>query len=183
VSEEMFSIAKLANKLNVSRQTIYNKIDELQLELEPYIVTTKNVKHYKIEAVTIIKNSIKSQPDKSINKSIKNTINADYNQVLEGLRDLQVNYTSNLLDQIKQLENQIREKDSQLNEKDKQFENQLKVKDSQLSEKDKQLNNKDELLRNFQILLKNEQENIKLLKEDNKKNANTIWNRLFGKQK
>jgi hypothetical protein len=164
VNEKIFSIADLSNEIGVSRQTIYNKIDELELELKEYVVDTKNVKHYKAEAINIIKNSIKNQPIRKY-KTIRNNKDDEYS-------DLKEIYTSNLLNQIKHLEDQIKEKD-------KLMEDQLKTKDKQLEEKDKQLNNKDEIIKNFQILLKNEQENnLKLL--ETKKDS--ILERIFGKK-
>jgi predicted DNA-binding protein YlxM (UPF0122 family) len=180
---ELFSIKKIADQLNVSRQTIYNKIDELQLELNKYLIVKNNVKYLKLEAIDIIKDNIKNQLDKSIKNT--NDLNSDYKEALNGFKELHVNYTSNLHDQIKHLQSQVNEKDNQLNEKDKQLNN----KDIQLIEKDKQLNSKDELLRNFQFLLKNEQENnIKLLENntkllESKTNKDTIWNKIFGSKK
>jgi transcriptional antiterminator len=189
VDSGFLSIASLANQLQVSRQTIYNKLDELEGELKEYIIVEKNIKYLKTEAIDIIKDSIKFQPNK-LNHNIKNDLKSEYKEALEGFKELQVNYISGLLDQIKQLKNQVDEKNDQLVKNDKQLivkDNQISEKDRQISEKDKQLNikdkqlnNKDELLRNFQILLKSEQQNIKLLQE---KNSRSIWSKIFGDKK
>jgi len=178
MDNELFLITKVASKLNVSRQTIYNKVDELQEQLEKHIVIKDNVKYLKVEGINIIKDNIKIQTIKSKNKSSNepknksnNDLNIDYKKFTENIKDLQVNYICSLQDQIKQLENQVN------------------AQGKQLTEKDKQLDSKDELLRNFQILLKNEQENnIKLLENntkilESKTEKITIWNKLFGTQK
>jgi hypothetical protein len=177
---DYINIQDVAKQLNISRMTVYNKLKnrEIYKELKPHLKTIKKVRYFDNKGIELlkkhitVKDSSKTENEIDSNNDLDDNSNDEYKKLSEGIKDLQVNFINNLKDQIKQLQNQV-------NEKDKQIMEHLK----QLNTKDKQLDNKDELLRNFQVLLKNEQENIKLLKEDNKKNANTIWNRLFGKQK
>jgi hypothetical protein len=144
---------EVAKQLKVSHTTIYNRLKDENIyeELKPHIKKIKNVMCIDNQGIELLKKYVTS-------KEINNKKDVNFT---EGMKNLQINFITNLQEQNKQLQNQI-------------------------EEKDKQLNAKDELLRNFQILLKNEQENIKLLKDSNDKKTttiNSIWNKLFGKEK
>jgi hypothetical protein len=135
-----YTITESAKLLNVSRLTIYKKIEKLK-ELKPHIKIKNNTKYLNDKALEIIKNSIKQPNQQNISDKKKHAVS----------ESVQKEYLTSLKNQIAQLEKH----------------NDLLV--DQLNEKDKQLNNKDELLKNFQILLKSEQENNLKLLESNKK--------------
>jgi hypothetical protein len=160
---DYINLYEVAKQLNVSHTTIYNKLKnkDIYKELKPFIKRINKVKHLHIEGIELLRQHIAIKDDSKVgckvdlNNVSNNNSNEQYNKLMAGIKDLQVNYITSLQDQIKQLENQVNEKDNQLN-------------------------NKDELLRNFQVLLKTEKEtNVKLLQEKN----TSLWRKLFKKEK
>jgi hypothetical protein len=153
----LYSIQEASKELNISRVTIYNKIKNCS-ELKKFVKVRNNVKYLMPEGLEIIKQSIVDNDSKYVNDN--NTdydSNHGYHELLNGLKDLQNNFTISLQNQIELLKNQM-------------------------EEKDKQLQSKDELLKNFQILLRTEQENnVKLLNEKNNKKYKSIFD-IFKKK-
>jgi hypothetical protein len=102
MDKNLYTITESANELNVSRLTIYKKIDELKDDLKPYIKIKNNTKYLNNKALEIIKSNIK-RPNKSKNNE---------KEIL-----LQ-NQIEQLKKQNKILQEQIVVKDNQLQNKD-----------------------------------------------------------------
>lgn len=130
--EELLSIANLSVKLKVSKQTIYNKLDELK-ELEPFIIIKNNIKYLKPEAIDIIKDNVKVQP--------KDTIKEDINTI---------EFFKNELSRKDEIYNKY------IDDLRKQYENEIQHLRNESLEKNKLLSERDKLLENMQVLLKDQ---------------------------
>lgn len=152
MDEKLYTITESANELNVSRLTIYKKIDELK-DIKPYITVKNNTKYLNNKALEIIKANIK-RPSKPKNNE---------KEVL-----LQ-NQIEQLKKQNKILQEQIVVKDEQINKKDDQLQN----KDDII--KNFQVLLKNEQESNIKIL----ENNTKLLESSKK---NNFFNKIFKKK-
>lgn len=136
--DKVFSITKVASQLHVSRQTIYNKIDEFQSELKPFIIIKNNVKYLKIEAINIIKESI--NPPK-LNKEKESTNQLNINgDTIEFLKNellkkdkIYSDYISDLKQNTENLKQRIEHLEKESIQKNKLLENmQVLLKDQKL---------------------------------------------------
>ena len=101
----MLRVIEVANKLGVSKVTIYKKIKKLD-GLQPYIVKKQKITYIKEEGVQIIKNDLV----KFKGIETKNILNEKWDEEINHLRDYK-NF----------LENQKSVKQNQLNNKEKQI--------------------------------------------------------------
>lgn len=100
MSEELRTISQIAKELNVSRQTVYNRINnnpDLSSRLCQYTVKQQNRTLYTLQAVELIK--------QAFDKSVKSNID--------------VKFTSNIIDTLTQ---QLTVKDSQITSLQKEVE-------------------------------------------------------------
>lgn len=153
----MYKVIEVAEKLGVSKVTIYKKVNSLKQEIKPYIYKKKGITYIDDTGIEMIKNSldvnqcvskVKSEvKTEEIYNSCKQEKSMDVNRLTGEIDGLQNDYINALKEQIDYLKNE------------------LDIKNNQLTVKDHQLNNKDELIRNFQILLKEDKDRILLLEE------------------
>jgi hypothetical protein len=146
VDIELFSITKVAKQLNVSRQTIYNKLDELN-ELKTYIVVKNNIKYLMAEGIDIIRDNIKIQviQDTPINEKQKGESEHIDNSTIEFFKDE--------LNKKDELYNKYILDLKQNNEDLKQNSDVLKQRIEHL---EKESLEKNKLLENMQVLLKDQ---------------------------
>lgn len=120
---KMYTIAEIAEVLNVSKVTVYNKLKQLEDKVNLDLTVKEGVKYLNENGFNLIKESLKEKP---ILK--KETQIIDMSIVL-GLKDENINL---LKMQIDDLKSQLHEKDKQLEVKDRLIENmQFLLKDSQ----------------------------------------------------
>lgn len=102
----MLRVIEVANKLGVSKVTIYKKIDKLS-ELKPYIVKKQKITYIKEEGIQIIKNNLV----KFKKNQTKNILNTKWNQEINVLKD----YLDFLKDQKEIKKIQLKYKKNQIN--------------------------------------------------------------------
>jgi hypothetical protein len=150
---DYIKIHDVAEKLNISRMTVYNKLNnkEIYKELKPFLKKIKKVQYMSAEGIEILKKYIPVKDSSKNNNQFESKIDSkdnEFKEMIDSMKDLQVNYISDLKNQVEYLQDQLK--------------------------------NKDEIIKNFQILLKNEQENnLKLLESKQK----TIWDKIFKNKK
>lgn len=54
----MYKVIEVANMLNVSKVTIYKKMNQLKKELRPYVKKKKNITYIETEGIELIKSSL-----------------------------------------------------------------------------------------------------------------------------
>jgi len=102
----MLRVIEVANKLGVSKVTIYKKMKKID-ELKPYIVKKQKITYIKEDGIQIIKNDLV----KFKGIETKNILNEKWDEEINHLRDYKIF-----------LENQKSIKQNQLNNKEKQIE-------------------------------------------------------------
>ncbi len=102
----MLRVIEVANKLGVSKVTIYKKMKKLD-QLKPYIVKKQKITYIKEDGIQIIKNDLV----KFKGVETKNILNEKWDEEINHLRDYKIF-----------LENQKSVKQNQLNNKEKQIE-------------------------------------------------------------
>ena len=146
---EYISVYEVANQLNVSHTTIYNKLNDKQIykEIKPFIKKSGKTKLIGSEAISIIAKYINIKETE-----LKHEIKNDIQHLDKSL--------------IESLENRIKEL-----EKDKEH---LR---SEIEVKNRQIENNSRLLENSQILLRESQQKILML--ESKPEPENFFKRLF----
>ena len=144
-----YTVTETAKILNVTRQSIYNKVNLLKDILQPYIRVKNNTKYLKSEAAEIIKKDL----DREIVKGqVYNIVNHDFTT----FTDLTEQYKS----QIKDLQNSIEVMKSvyeaQIKFIKEDHSKQLEYIKNESAKKTEQLETKDRLLENMQVLLRDQ---------------------------
>lgn len=162
----MFKIFEVADKLEVSKVTIYNKIKVLNKDIKPFIHKLKGVTYIDETGIEIIKANLDSKNTLNNFKTNSNSNNSDMsedadiinrlNTFNESVTALNKDYISSLKDQISNLQKE------------------LDIKNNQLESKDK-------LIENFQVLMKDDKEKILLLEDQvvSQSSKKNIFKRLF----
>lgn len=165
----LYTVSQISENLNVSKQTVYKKLSGLKKELKPFIKMKQGIKCIEEEGVEIIRNSIRTLKDDTVDiNDLNDELNVDDENiesevsatVVNELNELKQEYITSLKERIEKLE-------------------------EQLNTKDDQLNNKDELLRNFQVLMKQQEqmstENQKLIGWINnaREEKKSLFSRIF----
>ena len=168
---DYLSVYEVANQLNVSHTTIYNKLNDKQIykELKPFIKKNGKSKLISSEGIILLKKHInlKSTPEKD-SKPGSNS----FDKIPERIEDIRISSNINDLQDslITALQNQIKQL-----EKDKEF---LK---SELDAKNKHIETQARLLENSQILLKDQQQKILRLESKSEPETKNFFKRLFKK--
>ena len=144
-----YTVTETAKILNVTRQSIYNKVNLLKDILQSYIRVKNNTKYLKSEAIEIIKKEL----DREIVKGqVYNIVNHDFTT----FTDLTGQYKS----QIKDLQNSIEVMKSvyeaQIEFIKEDHSKQLEYIKNESAKKTEQLETKDRLLENMQVLLRDQ---------------------------
>lgn len=127
----MYSVEEVADKLNVSKVTVYAKLKKF----DDMVVIKQNKKYVTEELLSLIKKDLKVKEiehERVSSSEYKEYVNAE----IAIDRDDLVNLNKDLINTLIE---------------------QLKVKDKQLEEKDKQIKELHKLIENSQVLLKEEQ--------------------------
>jgi hypothetical protein len=162
VEEKIFSITKLANQLSISRQTVYNKLDELESQLKPYIIMKNNVKYFKIEAMNIIKDSMRNQSKDSIKEESKDISTIEFlKNELSKKDEIYSSYISDLKQNNETLLQRIEHLEKESIEKSKLLEKESIEKNKLLENMQVESLEKNKLLENMQVLLKDQRLLIK----------------------
>jgi predicted DNA-binding protein YlxM (UPF0122 family) len=156
-----YSVVEAARLLNVTRQSIYNKLNSLKDILQPYIKIKNNTKYLTEQAVEIIKKDLNGE-------NVKGQIYNDVNDGLTNLYKSQINDLQNSIETIKSLY------EEQISFLRNDYLKQLEYIKSESEKKTNQLETKDKLLENMQILLRDQ----KLLIES----KNKIWWKFWKKK-
>jgi predicted DNA-binding protein YlxM (UPF0122 family) len=158
VFTSMYRITEIANKLNVSRQTIHKKVKLLEADLEPFMIVKNDVKYYTDEAVELIKDTITFTSPKE-NDTISDNDNSQTIDINEYIK-LQNNY-------IASLQSEIDTKNKQLETKDKLLENmQVLLKQEQQG-----------LQENSKLIKYIEEYRVKECKDNNKRWIDILFRR------
>lgn len=162
----MLTVQQLADKLEITPQAVYKKINnQLLNELKPFVVVIKRgkrfVKMIKPEGVEIIESSLE-QP---VQQPVVELVDESSTTIVHLLEET-----------IDVLRNQLAIKDEQLTAKDKQIKDLNISRDKQLESKDKQIErlgdmieSNQELNKNNQVLLHRQQDQTKMIEEEKKK--------------
>lgn len=149
-----YRVVEVAKMLNVSKVTIYDKINKMSKDLKPYIKLKGNVKYIDTQGIELIKQSLKDQQELNNDFTItEQDIEHKYNA------DIENTHIKHLTQEVEYLRNLLNTKEVQIN--------------SQM-----------ELIQNFQVLMKKEQEKYLLLEDkvkDLQEAPKGFWNRLFKK--
>jgi predicted transcriptional regulator YheO len=144
-------MSEIAKMLCVSRQTVYNKIDKLNLQ--QHIQESDKGKILSEEGLNILKKALGFTVS-TVNIQSKPVNDSKYMD----------SYIDTLKSEIEHLRAVIIEKDRQSTEKDKQ-----------LCEKDKQIESLTRLIENGQILQRQQQDKILLLEDSQTKQKSSFW--------
>lgn len=177
----MLTVQQLADKLNITPQAVYKKMNnQLLNELKPFVTVVKrgkrSVKMIKPEGVEIIANSIEQPVQQPVQQPVVELENNGSQQLI------------NLLEEtIVVLRSQLAIKDEQLVVKDNQIKELSSSRDKQLESKDKQIERlgdiieaNQELNKNNQVLLHRQQDQPKMIENKEKKFS---FRNLFSKNK
>lgn len=148
----LYSILEVSKKLNISKVTVYKKINSVK-GLTEFITVKNNVKYINEEGFEFLKELTVNHVN---SKGLKGVNSEDKKNNVEGIEYKAFNYLQE--DYINTLKKQIEEKDRQLEEKDKIIKKQM------------------ELNENNQVLLRQEKERLMLLEANNNK---SFWKRIF----
>lgn len=166
----MLKVSEIANKLGISRGTVYYHIKKL----DNHVYKDNGTIVIDREGFELIKGMIESQePSTEIltEEEAEQTTNPDIKELRRTVESLQKDYReliSTLNDQLEEKDNQIEELTRQVNEKDRLLAEQIERKDDLLE----QNNN---LLQNFQVLVRENQEKIE---EIEGQTEHTFWDKL-----
>lgn len=159
MKKEEYTVTEAAKILNITRQSIYNKLNSLNDVLQPHISKKNNVKYLSNEAVEIIQKNINGEDVKSNLYNIDKELIDLYKNQINDLQNHVATIKSTYEEQIKNLTNTYR--------------TQIEYIKEESNKKTNQLENKDKLLENMQVLLKDTKEQVHLL--ENTKNKKSIW--------
>ena len=144
-----YSVSETAKILNVTRQSIYNKVNLLKDILQPYIRVKNNTKYLTDKAIEIIKNDLNGEIVKG---QFYNIVKHDFTP----FTDLTEQYKS----QIKDLQNSVDAMKSvyeaQIDFIKDDYSKQLEYIKKESAKKTEQLETKDRLLENMQVLLRDQ---------------------------
>jgi len=159
-----FTITETAGQLNVTRQYVYKKLDELKDEIEPFIILKNNVKYLKPEGIGILRDNIKNTGTKlNVNTIADIEKDSKIKNALDTNNSLTDQIINNYEGQIKYLKDELSKKDEVYNG----FISDLKER---ITHFEKESLEKNKLLENMQVLLKDQ----KLLTEQTEKKK--FWN-------
>lgn len=162
----LYTVAEASEILEVSKVTVYNKLNSLKNELKPYIKHKKSILHIDDKGLLIIKKSLglteveTTLKDEDYVKSSGAVINDSINQFKD------VDY---LIETVKKTVESGQEKyiDSLLS--------QIDLLKSELQKKDDQINNTLRLMENSQVLLKQEKEKVLMLESEDQKEKRSFF--------
>lgn len=137
----MFKVVEIAEKLGVSKVSVYNKIKQYNKELKPHLSKLKGVTYIDKQGFKIIKESF------NLFNQAKTKDTGENHEATDKVND------TNSLNSILKVKN---EQLKGLKDHIQYLENQIQVKDDLIKDQNKQLEN-------FQVLLLNEQKRNKLL--------------------
>ena len=168
----IYTVAELSKMLEVSKVTIYNKLNSLKNDLKPYTKHKKGVIHIDDEGLLILKKDLGLIKVKSTLKSEEQFKgpNVDDNNGLSQFKDL--NYL------VKNLEKTLKTgQEEYINS----LLDQIEILKLELQNKDAQINNTLRLLENSQILMREDKEKILMLESKDQKEKRSIFD-LFKKK-
>lgn len=146
----MLTVKEVADKFDVTKVTVYRKINNsLKEDLKPYVVQKDGVTHLLPEGVRLIGESLgcNSNVKKDVKEEEDTTSeDPDIKAILNRLNKLETEY----IDTLKK----------------------------ELERKNEQLEKKDELLRNFQVITQQNQERILELEGEVEERRQSWWERL-----
>jgi hypothetical protein len=156
---KQYTIAEIAEKLQVSKVTVYNKIKDFNLK--EFTEVNRGVKYLNQEGFEVLNESIgltleQYKEFKGLNKEFKEP-------------------PINLLDTLNIEVQTVK------NEYINHLKTQIETKDNQIFELMEQLKNKDRLLANSQIIQKQQQDKIFLLEDHETKEKHSFWNKFISK--
>ena len=163
-----YSISEVADKLNVTKQCIYNKLKVLNKQLAGELFFKNRVRYLTEKGLSIIEKDLNSTDSKNSTDSIDSTESIESVESVESVElKKQIHLLNNYIDDIKLANN-----------------SQIEILKEQLKIKDNQLESKDKLIENMQILLKQSQTTLEKYTvkyiETSKK---TIFKKFFEKFK
>ncbi len=141
MDDKLYSIANIAQELQLSKAYIYKVYNKYKKELKPYKQTVKSVTYLNTEGFNYIKDKLNPKEDENIKKI---AIELDPHQQL----------IATLQDEIKYLRGQLQEK-----------ENQVKSKDGLIEKHIEMIQEQTELVKREQQLRMTESQNILLLQQ------------------
>lgn len=163
--EPLYTIAEVAEKLNISKVTVYNKLAVFKKDIKAHVKFKNKVKYIDTKGVELINQSIDTS---KLNNKLKTTLTEEFNQECiqpdnnKHLNRLNEQYIIDLKEQISDLKNES-------SEQKKFFKEELNNKNTHISELTK-------LLENSQVLLKQNNDKVLLLEEKSTKKWWNIWN-------
>lgn len=151
----MYTIKEVAQKLDITPQAVYKKLNQLQTELNNHIYQvekgSKTVKAVDKQGLEILKDSLNQPVDNQVkqpNNQVDNQFKTETMEILRETIDTLNNQIEVKDKQIQQLKEEHKEEVQQIRS---DYKEQLKVKDGQIE-------NLTELNRNNQVLLGRGQE-------------------------
>ena len=171
IALQKYTFYEVANLLNVSHQTIYNRVKnkDIYKQVKPFIKNEGKHRYITSDGVDVLKKFIKI--DKNFdndfdNEEVSNNDNSVDNDRLGGCKINIDNEVNNEL--INVLKSQI---DS--------LQEQLKIKDEHINNKDNQIDALIKINENNQVLLRDSQKKVELLEERNTTTKKSFWSRLW----
>lgn len=161
MNNQEYSIKETLNILNISRTTLYTKIDKYKKELNPHITSKNGKKYISHDGIEILRSP------NNIDSETNNCTDYVDNEV-DSCTDISDNInTSGYIEIISLLKSQLEDKNGQIQDLQKDKENLYQ----ELSEQRK-------LHENTQVLLQNSQQKI-LYIEQIKEKEQPWWKKLF----
>lgn len=108
-----YTVSQAAKELNVSRQTIYIKLNKL--DLQDHIVIENNIKYITHKGLEIIRESLCKQVDSKDDSNVDSKVDVNNDDNLqENLTSLNSDYINSLKDEIQYLREQLVNRDKLL---------------------------------------------------------------------
>ena len=149
LEDKEYTVSEAAKILNITRQSVYNKVNLLKDILQPYIVIKNKTKYLTDKAVEIIRNDLNGD---IVKEPFYNIVKHDFTT----FTDLTEQYKS----QIKDLQNSVELMksvyESQIEFIKDDYSKQLEYIKKESAKKTDQLETKDRLLENMQVLLRDQ---------------------------
>jgi len=134
--ENNYTITEAANKLLITRQSVYRKIKKLQNELQQFLTIENNTQYISEEGIDIIKKNLSCNKNLKQNENVTNESNNKSDNVTEIqniITIFQKQYENQIIDLKKQFEKEIEHLRNESMEKNKLLENmQILLRDQKL---------------------------------------------------
>jgi uncharacterized protein with FMN-binding domain len=168
-----YSISEVSRLLNITRKTVYSKIEKLE-GIHSHIIVRGKHKYIDKTGIELIKNSLISNQSQDVyttqedTSCLQGTIETIHkNTSKESDSNISHEYTSMSTQFVSSLQNHIQE-----------LSNQLSVKDKQINALTDALETSQKLNENNQILLRESQQRVILLEQSSKSKI-TWWKKIF----